>query len=488
VTTTFFRYRDIEQLHEDVETLGVNVRLEPQVKALLEPVRIGSLVAKNSLAVHPMEGCDGTLDGKPDELVFRRYRRFGAGGAGLIWFEATAILPEARANSRQLLINEANAKSLEELLNTAKRSHVEVFGSADGLVCGVQLTHSGRYSYQKPLIVVHDPALDAKKNIPPDYPVLSDDELERIEDDYVHAAQWAQKIGFDFIDVKQCHRYLMSELLSAKTREGRYGGSFENRARFARNVIAKIKAACPGLAIASRINAYDGVPYEMPPPPTSPARGEESRAPLPSREGLGEGAGVPCTYETPYKFGFGCDENDPMQEDLTEPIQLARLLRDWGVCLINVSMGNPYANPHVGRPFEKPPIDGYESPEHPLMGVERHFRIARQIQRAVPDVPVVGTGYSWLRHYFAAAGEANKRAGDVSLVGLGRGAIAYPDFARDLLEHGAVKPNKVCLAVSYCTALMRWKHNELGQFPCGCVPRDEVYAPIYQQGLKTAKR
>jgi 2,4-dienoyl-CoA reductase-like NADH-dependent reductase (Old Yellow Enzyme family) len=467
VTTTFFRYRDIEQLLEDIKALGVNMRLEPQVKGLLQPIRIGSLMAKNSLAIHPMEGCDGTLDGKPNELVFRRYRRFGAGGAGLIWFEATAILPEARANPRQLLINEANAKSLEELLNTAKRSHAEVFGSADGLVCGVQLTHSGRYSYQKPLIVVHDPALDAKKNIPPDYPVLSDDELERIEDDYVRAAQWAQKIGFDFVDIKQCHRYLLSELLSAKTRDGRYGGSFENRVRFVRNVIAKIKAACPGLAIAARINAYDGVPYQT---------------------GATAKDGVPCPYETPYQFGFGCDENNPMQEDLTEPIQLARWLRDWGVCLINVSMGNPYANPHIGRPFEKPPIDGYAAPEHPLRGVERHFRVTRQIQRAVPDVPVVGTGYSWLRHYFAAAGEANKRAGDVSLVGLGRGAIAYPDFARDLLEHGAVKPNKVCLAVSYCTALMRWKHNALGQFPCGCVPRDEVYAPIYQQGLKTAKR
>lgn len=467
MATTFFRYRHIEQLQEEIETLGVDVRLEPQVKSLLEPVRIGALMAKNSLAIHPMEGCDGTLDGKPDELVFRRYRRFGAGGAGLIWFEATAILPEARANPRQLLINAANAKSLEALLNTARRSHAEVFGSADGLVCGVQLTHSGRYSHPKPLIVVHDPALDAKKNIPPDYPVLSDDELERIEDAYVQAAQWAQKIGFDFVDIKQCHRYLLSELLAAKTRAGRYGGSFENRTRFVRNVIAKIKAACPGLMIASRMNAYDGVPYQM----SATANN-----------------GVPCPYETPYKFGFGCDENDPMQEDLTEPIQLVQLLRDWGVCLLNVSMGNPYANPHIGRPFEKPPIDGYESPEHPLRGVERHFRVTRAIQRAVPDIPVVGTGYSWLRHYFAAAGEANKRAGDVSIVGLGRGAIAYPDFAKDLLEHGAVKPSKVCLAVSYCTALMRWKHNELGQFPCGCVPRDEVYAPIYQQGLKTVKR
>ncbi|MCS6859819.1 MAG: hypothetical protein NZT92_05820 [Abditibacteriales bacterium] len=467
MTTTFFRYRDIEQLQEDVEALGVDVRLQPHVKALLEPVRIGTLVAKNSLAIHPMEGCDGTLDGKPDELVFRRYRRFGAGGAGLIWFEATAVLPEARANSRQLLINAGNAKSLEELLNTAKRSHAEVFGSAEGLVCGIQLTHSGRYSHPQPLIAVHDPALDAKKNIPPDYPVLSDEELERIEDAYVCAAQWAQKIGFDFVDIKQCHRYLLSELLAAKTREGRYGGSFENRTRFVRNVIAKIKAACPGLAIASRINAYDGVPYQM------SAAGKE---------------GVPCPYTTPYLFGFGCDEDDPLREDLTEPIQLVRWLRDWGVCLLNVSMGNPYANPHIGRPFEKPPIDGYAAPEHPLRGVERHFRVTRAIQRTVPDVPVVGTGYSWLRHYFAAAGEANKRAGDVSLVGLGRGAIAYPDFARDLLEHGAVKPNKVCLAVSYCTALMRWKHNALGQFPCGCVPRDEVYAPIYQQGLKTIKR
>jgi 2,4-dienoyl-CoA reductase-like NADH-dependent reductase (Old Yellow Enzyme family) len=210
--------------------------------------------------------------------------------------------------------------------------------------------------------------------------------------------------------------------------------------------------------------------------------------PLPKSADSSSRAGVSCAYETPYKLGFGCDENDPLREDLEEPIRLAQRLRDWGVCLINVSMGNPYSNPHVGRPFEKPPIDGYESPEHPLIGVERHFRITRAIQRAIPDVPVVGTGYSWLRHYFAAAGEANKRAGDVSIVALGRGAIAYPDFVKDILEHGEPQHKKVCLAVSYCTALMRWKHNELGQFPCGCVPRDEVYAPIYQEGLKTAKR
>jgi 2,4-dienoyl-CoA reductase-like NADH-dependent reductase (Old Yellow Enzyme family) len=463
---SFFRYRHIEQLHEDIECLSVDVRLQPQIKSLLEPVRIGAFVAKNSFGIHPMEGCDGTLDGKPDELVFRRYQRFGAGGAALLWFEATAILPEARANARQLVINATTAKSLEELLNTAKQAHREVFGSTDGLVCGLQLTHSGRYSFQKPLIVVHDPALDAKKNIPLDYPVLSDDELERLEDEYVRAAKLAQAVGFDFVDLKQCHRYLLSELLSAKTREGRYGGSFENRTRFVRNVITKIKAVCPSLAIASRINAYDGVPYQT---------------------GATAKDGVPCSFDTPYRLGFGCDEGNPLREDLDEPKKLAQLLRELGVCLINVSMGNPYANPHVGRPFEKPPIDGYESPEHPVLGVERHFRVTREIQRVVPNIPVVGTGYSWLRHYFAAAGEANKRAGDVSIVAVGRGAIAYPDYVKDILEKGEPDHKKVCLAVSYCTALMRWKHNELGQFPCGCVPRDEVYAPIYQQGLRVLK-
>jgi len=141
---------------------------------------------------------------------------------------------------------------------------------------------------------------------------------------------------------------------------------------------------------------------------------------------------------------------------------------------------SPYWNPHIGRPFERPPVDGYWPPEHPLVGVERHFRLTAAMQETFPDLAVVGSGYSWLRHYAASAGEANVRAGRVSIVGLGRGAIAYPDFAADLMEHGEMVDRKSCIGVSYCTALMRAKNNELGQFPVGCVPRDPLFAEQFK--------
>jgi NADPH2 dehydrogenase len=209
--------------------------------------------------------------------------------------------------------------------------------------------------------------------------------------------------------------------------------------------------------IASRINVFDGPPFEK------------------SVDGTGM-----VTVIGSYPCGFGTDAENFTQPDLNEPLRLIGILKKLGVSLVNVTMGSPYWNPHIGRPFERPPVDGYWPPEHPLVGVERHFRLTAAVQAAFPDLVVVGSGYSWLRHYATEAGEANARAGDVSIVGLGRGAIAYPDFAADLMERGEMVDRKSCIGVSYCTALMRAKNNELGQFPVGCVPRDPMFAEQFK--------
>ncbi|MBI1927048.1 NADH:flavin oxidoreductase, partial [Candidatus Poribacteria bacterium] len=380
---------------------------------------------------------------------------------------------EAKANSRQLVINDDTASAIEAMLNLTRNAHREVFGANEEVMVGMQLTHSGRYSYQKPLIAFRHPVVDKttlidKKNripIPDDYPVLTDDYLERLEDVYVDSAKFAWKMGFDFVDLKQCHTYLLSELLAAKTREGKYGGSFENRTRFIRNIIGKIQAEIGNeLILATRLNVYDGVAYMEDPQTT---------------------VGIPRDCPIPYPYGFGVDENNPPQEDMTEPIQLVGMLKGLGVKLVNVSMGSPYFNPHIGRPFERPPIDGYETPEHPLIGVDRHIRLTGVIQQAYPDLPVVGTGYSWLQSYLVNAGEANIQDGRVSIVAVGRGALAYPDYAKDTIEHGGMIKQKVCVAVSYCTVLMRAKANPQGQFAAGCVPRDKIYAQIYKEAEKT---
>lgn len=467
----YFKFKTLDELDAECRRLHLDIRFSEDLSPLFQPVQIGHLQCGNALCIQPMEGCDGTLDGKPDELTFRRYQRFGAGGAKLIWGEATAVVPEARANSRQLLINEQTAPALEQMLRDCQQAHRQACGRDDDLVVGLQLTHSGRYSYQKPLIAFHDPILDPRiidkstgKALDNSYPLLSDDGLKGLVDHYVKAARLAQKIGFQFIDIKQCHRYLLSELLAAKTRPGPYGGSLENRTRLARDIFTAIQAEAPGLVLATRVNVYDCIPYRH----------------------VGEGlAGEPCTYQLPLQSAWGTREDDPFTPDLTEPTSWIGEMKKRGVALINISMGNPYAVMHVIRPFEYPPPDAYETPEHPLIGVDRHFRLAAQLQQQYPDLPMVGSGYSYLQEFIFQAGAANLRDGRIRIVGVGRASLSQPDFARQLLEHGRLDRKRICRTFSYCTALMRSKHNELGQFATGCPPFDkEVYMPIWDEAKK----
>src|SRR5438552_5396951 len=156
----YFKFRSLEDLETESRQLGLDLRFSSDFSPLFRPVAIGSLRLGNSWCIQPMEGCDGTRDGRPDELTFRRYQRFGAGGAKLIWGEATAVLEEGRANSRQLLITEQTAPDLERLLRECRQAHRAAFDRDDDLVVGLQLTHSGRYSYRRPLLAFHDPILD----------------------------------------------------------------------------------------------------------------------------------------------------------------------------------------------------------------------------------------------------------------------------------------------------------------------------------------
>jgi NADPH2 dehydrogenase len=472
----YFKYKTLDDLARDAQARGLDVRLSADLSALGEPREVAGCRVGNRLAIQPMEGCDGTPAGDPDELTVRRYRRFGGGGAKLIWGEAAAVVAEGRANPRQLVADESTAAGLARLLETCRASHREAWGDDSDLLVGLQLTHSGRYSTPRPILAQHDPLLDPRTVVDratgatasPDYPLISDDALDRLQDRYVEAADVAFRAGFDFIDLKQCHRYLLNELLSARGRPGRYGGSFENRTRFIREVVGRIRDRHRHALIGTRLNVYDGIPYRL---------------------GEPDGVGVPCPYELPIRSAWGTRADDPAAPDLAEPIALVGILRDLGVALVNVTMGNPYASPHIIRPFEYAPPDGYETPEHPLIGVDRHFRLTAEVQAAFPDLAVVGSGYSWLQAHMFAAGAANVRDGRVTFVGIGRGALAHPDFARHALEGRPLDPKRTCRTFSYCTALMRSKHHPLGQFPTGCPPFDkEVYDPIWKEAQATDPR
>jgi len=468
----YFKYKTREALLADARQLGLDLHLSEDLSPLLRPITVGGRKVGNRLAIQPMEGCDAELDGSPGELTFRRFRRFGAGGAKLIWGEACAVVPEGRANPRQLVINGENRRDLERLLQATRAAHVESMGTCDDLLVGLQLTHSGRYSFARPILAQNDPLLDPRTVLEkttgatagPDAPLISDAELDRLQDRYALAATLAHEIGFDFVDIKQCHRYLLNELLGAQTRPGKYGGSFENRTRFIRNVVGRIREESQGLMVATRLNVFDGLPYT---------------------KGV-DGRGTAYPFTVPLRSVWGTKADDPTQPDLAEPLALIGMLSDLGVVLVNVSIGNPYASPHLLRPFEYPPPDGYETPEHPLIGVDRHFRLTAAIQAAFPLQAVVGSGYSWLQAFAFEAGAANVRDGRTTLVGIGRGALTQPDFARRL-EHGEPLDRKrLCRTFSYCTALMRSKHNAMGQFATGCPPFDkEVYGPIWDEARRS---
>lgn len=438
-----FRFKSLAKLVEKIEDCGLEeeIRLDEDLSPLARPVDIGGLTAPNSLGIHPMEGCDGTADGSPDALTIRRYERFAAGGAGLLWFEATAVVPEGRANPRQLWIHEGNVGRFASLVQRAGEVSRREFGEGFRPVSVLQLTHSGRYSRPvdrpAPIIVFRHPLLDPKHKLPDDYPVISDGELEALEESFVQAARLAWQAGFQAVDVKATHGYLGAELLAGHTRPGRYGGSFENRTRFLLDVVDRIREELPELLVAVRLGATDCLDY-------------------------------------PYSWGT--DEEHPGREKLEEPARLARLLYQHGVRLMNVTAGNPYFKAHITRPFDQS-LRGMDPPEeHPLEGVARLFRAGRTIQQAVPEMVVMGTGYSWLRQFFPNAAAANLKAGWCRIAGLGRESLAYPDFARDILREGALDPRKLCTSCSKCTQLMR--DNGMA----GCVSRDgSVYAPLYKQ-------
>lgn len=447
--------RDIEDLKRLNSRLGLSVQAQEDTSILAKPVQAGKLLIPNSLAIHPMEGCDGDSLGRPGELTLRRNKRFAAGGAGLIWVEATAVVPEGRANPRQLWINENNKEDFAAMVSMMRKTAAENFGSNHNPVIVLQLTHSGRYSkpekenrhiipqrdpYRDMLIPQPFPEMNRESRIPQEWPIVTDEYLDNLQDAYVIAARLALEAGFDAVDIKSCHGYLINELLACHNREGKYGGSFENRTRFLLETIGKIRNELGNnAAVTARLGIYDGIPY-------------------------------------PY--GWAVDKEDYTKPDLTEPIKLIKLLQERGVNLLNLTIANPYYNPHLNRPFNKPVVGGYEEPEHPLTGVNRLLDLTGRVQKQFPEMTIVGSGYSWLGALLPNVAAAYISKGLVTIVGAGRMAFAYPYFAKDIILNRKMYAKKVCVGCSLCTQIMR----DGGM--SGCAVRDKE---IYGKVLKDTK-
>jgi NADPH2 dehydrogenase len=425
-----------------------------QGSPLARPIQLGPLSAGNRWCIQPMEGWDANRDGTPSELTLRRWRNFGRSGAKLIWGgEAAAVQPDGRANPNQTLATPSNKAGLAALLKQCVDAHRESFGTTDDLVVGLQLTHSGRFckptsSELAPRIAYHHPLLDAKFGIAADDDsvVWTDDDLERLIDTYVAAAGLAREVGFQFVDVKACHGYLLHEFLSARTRPGRFGGDLAGRSRMLLSIVRRIRETYADLAVMVRLSIFDTLPFET------------------SRE-----IGHPMQHELPYRLGFGVREDSPLEFDLSEGIELLKMLQAAGVVAVNISAGSPYYNPHIQRPAIFPPSDGYQPPEDPLVGVVRQIQAARDCKAAVPDLPMVGTGYSYLQEYVPHVAQAVIRAGWIDMVGLGRMVLSYPELPADTLEGRTLQRKQICRTFSDCTTAPR---NDL---PSGCYPLDPFY-------------
>lgn len=457
-----------QALRNRLRELGCEIPVDDQVltaaagSPLAQPLVFGGLVVGNRWCIHPMEGWDAQRDGTPSAHTLRRWQNFGRSGAKLIWGgEAAAVRPDGRANPNQTLAVPANRTGLATLLAALRTAHGQQFGNCDQLVVGLQLTHSGRFSRPDgppaPRIACHHPLLDRRTGIDPadDRPVWTDDELQILVEDFVAAAVVAQEVGFQFVDIKACHGYLLHEFLGAWQRPGPYGGDFEGRTRLLCQIVERVRAACPGLLVCVRLSAFDCVPYE-------------NRA--------GRGQPMPLEALLPYRYGFGIDPEDPQRILLDEPVRLLRKLAALGVAAVNISAGSPYYCPHVQRPAWFPPSDGYPPPEDPLLGVARHIEVARKLKQAAPQLVYVGTGYSYLQEYLPHVAQAVVRAGWVDAVGLGRMALAYPELPAHVLQRGTLERKRLCRTFSDCTTAPR------NGLPSGCYPLDPYYKALPEAG------
>jgi 2,4-dienoyl-CoA reductase-like NADH-dependent reductase (Old Yellow Enzyme family) len=454
-----------------VSALGIDLPFDETLLAdasspLAQPLEADGVRVGNRFAILPMEGWDGTEDGRPSELTVRRWRHFGESGAKMIWGgEAVAVRHDGRANPNQLVISERTLPDLAALREHLVRAHRERVGTTDDLAIGLQLTHSGRYSRPdaggaRPRTAYRHPLLDRRLGLTDDRACFDDEELDALVADFVVAAKLAAAAGFSFVDVKHCHGYLGHELLSARDRAGRYGGSLENRTRFLRDIVSGIRAAAPGLKLGVRLSAFDMVPFRR------------------NADGVGE----PELPEDGYRWAFGLTSAGT-PADTREGDGLLSVLEDLGIRWVCVTAGSPYYNPHIQRPALFPPSDGYQPPEDPLVGVARQIQATAALKARHPRLVIVGSAYSYLQEWLPFVAQHVVRTGMADLVGLGRMVLSYPRFAADVLAGRPLARNLLCRTFSDCTTGPR------NGLVSGCYPLDRFYADHpHAERLKTVKQ
>lgn len=467
-----------ENFKENLDRLGLRMPCDAALETddtatMAQALTVSGLKIGNRYAIHPMEGWDGLADGNPSDNTHRRWTLFGRSGAKLIWGgEAVAVRHDGRANPRQLVMNASTQSGIAQLREGLVQAHIESMDNDNDLVIGLQLTHSGRFckpdldTRMEPRVLYKHPLLDGRFGPKENIVLLSDGDIYQLIDDYVLAAKRAWSCGFQFVDLKHCHGYLGHEFLSAKTRDGEFGGSLHNRTRFIRELAKGIRAEVPGLALGVRLSAVDFLPFKA-----DPQHADANT--------LGPGVPVEHANALPYRYGFGMDELDPMRQTLDETAQFLQVLEALDIALVNVTVGSPYYTPHVTRPALYPPSDGYQPPEDPLVGVMRHLEIVRDLKKMFPAMAFVGSGYTYLQEFLPYVAQAAVKQGWTDFVGLGRMVLAYPELPADVLAGRPLQRKRLCRTFSDCTTAPR------NGLVSGCYPLDTHYKKSPQMAVLT---
>ncbi len=391
-------------------------------ETLLQPINIGPRVAQNRFFIQAMECNSEDATGNPSEETTNRYIELAKGGAGLVSLEAITVTRESRARDNQLTIMPQNEKPLTEFVRRVHEANPQslfVF----------QLTHSGEIS---------NPNFSRRvtPNPLPGYggDLLTEEDVERIMDSYVEAAKIAYSAGADGIDLKLSHGYLGCQMIRPhNSRNWKYGGSWENRSRFAFELIERIRQAVPdkNFIIGSKISAWEGFPG-----------------------------------------GFGTEGPGSPIMDLTEPIALVKGLEERGASYIIQSAGSPSITISLTQVDKHIPYYAY-----------LHQYWAKEFKKALkPETVVIGSNFSVFRsgkndlcavspeesnilNYGAWCIENNV----TDMIGLGRQSLADPFLPAKLAEKKE-QDIKYCRLCDACLELL------IQQSKVGCCVYDKKAA------------
>jgi 2,4-dienoyl-CoA reductase-like NADH-dependent reductase (Old Yellow Enzyme family) len=404
-------------------------------ETLLSPIKIGNRTSPNRFFMQSMECSDADADGNPTEATIKRYEDIFRGQGGVVDLEAITVSSESRARLNQLEILPRNEKPLKNFVSRLKEVN-------PATILLFQLTHAGELASTD---------YSRRVTVKPLYGIggdqLSEEDVEKIIDQFVLSAKIAHDIGADGIDMKLCHGYLGSQILRPyNDGNWKYGGSWEKRSRFAYDLYERINREIndKNFLIGSKLSAWEGFPG-----------------------------------------GCGSAGPDSPLMDLTESLALVKGLEERGAQYFIQSAGCTAITEGLTNAGKSHSYFAY-----------LHIFFANEYKKVVkPQTVIIGSGFTVFRNgknngmqaiapedgNMLTLGAKCVNDGSMDMVGLGRQTFADPHVPRKLAE-GRENEIKYCTICDHCLELL------FEEQPIGCCTYDRHYAQVYAEMRKRQGR